>query len=416
MPALYDFCHSTNQPEAQFEDWMLRKIKTKRVDGEFQSSTIPYTPLSLIKEIFNNIEPIKNRCLNTKIGVLYTVEMAAYLGFLGFTDVIVITREWDDKISNAAGLLGYKYMPEDDVVKQGKKFDVIVGNPPYQAELKTLQDRLWMQFVDKSFELVADGGIVSLITPSNWAVTTELYEKWFVSHKVLAINMNECGRYFPNIAIPFSYYVIQNSPSCGSDTLFITDIGKFKAVLPVTPIGTIPHAISIYDKVLRTNLPTLTQACAPQTHYSYRKAGKVVDEPTDTYKYKVLVSPATSKKAEQWVWGKVVCPKQVGPRVIGYTYPGSWKNLVVSCDVQTTHGFIHIPVPTIEDAQSLKLVLASKLFLFLVKSMNSSRSIKVNTIQRLPLMDLSKIWTDQELYQHFNLTQDEINLIEGTIK
>ena len=34
----------------------------------------------------------------------------------------------------------------------------------------------------------------------------------------------------------------------------------------------------------------------------------------------------------------------------------------------------------------------------------------------VPVMDFSKTWTDNELYNYFNLTEEEIDLIEKTIK
>lgn len=39
-----------------------------------------------------------------------------------------------------------------------------------------------------------------------------------------------------------------------------------------------------------------------------------------------------------------------------------------------------------------------------------------NTYSFVPLQDFSKPWTDQELYQKYNLTQEEINFIESMIR
>ena len=35
---------------------------------------------------------------------------------------------------------------------------------------------------------------------------------------------------------------------------------------------------------------------------------------------------------------------------------------------------------------------------------------------KLPKIDLSKSWTDEELYKYFNLTQEEIDYIESQVK
>lgn len=295
------------------------------------------------------------------------------------------------------------------------KFDVVIGNPPYQAELKTLQQRLWMQFVDKAFELVVDRGYVCMVTPSNWATTPDLYTRWFVCHNPTYINLEECGKHFPGIGISFSSYIIQNTEYSGNDVSFTDTNGSYHGRLPAR-FGANERTISILTKVLESPHPKLSKAVAPHTHYSYRKAGKVSDVQTGEYTVPVLASPKTSKKDANYVWGRGICPKQIGPRVIGYTFPGTWKDMVVSSDLQTVHNFIHIPAHTMVEAEHLRITLTSKLFLFVVYQTNSPRGIKTATIQQLPLLDLTRSWTDAELYAHFNLTQEEIDLIESTVK
>ena len=68
---------------------------------------------------------------------------------------------------------------EDKWVKDFKgidKFDIIMGNPPFQPE-KTEQDKrqgghggkiLWDKFIVKSLELLATNGFLGFITPSSW--------------------------------------------------------------------------------------------------------------------------------------------------------------------------------------------------------------------------------------------------------
>jgi hypothetical protein len=50
------------------------------------------------------------------------------------------------------------------------KFDVIVGNPPYQkmSENGKKTEPIWQKFVEKSFEHCKEGGTVALIHPSGW--------------------------------------------------------------------------------------------------------------------------------------------------------------------------------------------------------------------------------------------------------
>ena len=49
------------------------------------------------------------------------------------------------------------------------KFDVVIGNPPYQEVTGAANAKaIWPKFVEKSFEICKEGGYVSLIHPSGW--------------------------------------------------------------------------------------------------------------------------------------------------------------------------------------------------------------------------------------------------------
>jgi hypothetical protein len=51
----------------------------------------------------------------------------------------------------------------------GKKFDVVLGNPPYQTETGSTRSKaIWPEFVKLAADCTADGGYVSLIHPNAW--------------------------------------------------------------------------------------------------------------------------------------------------------------------------------------------------------------------------------------------------------
>lgn len=67
-----------------------------------------------------------------------------------------------------------------------------------------------------------------------------------------------------------------------------------------------------------------------------------------------------------------------------------------------------MPEETIEGAKS---VFYTKLFRFIINHRTSQYS-DVKNINLFPKLDLTRVWTTEELYNHFNLTQDEIEYIE----
>jgi len=101
-----------------------------------------------------------------KILVLYTVEMAIQLVLRGFSrDNIAVYTEDECLVTRDAveRHLDMEYLTGD---LEDMKFDVIVGNPPYQGSGKGSQ--LWPSFVRLALEHINDDGVLSLIHPPSW--------------------------------------------------------------------------------------------------------------------------------------------------------------------------------------------------------------------------------------------------------
>lgn len=71
---------------------------------------------------------------------------------------------------------------------------------------------------------------------------------------------------------------------------------------------------------------------------------------------------------------------------------------------------------TLEKANNLLNYLKTKFVRFLVTPMLSSMNMSKNSFCFVPLQDFSKSWTDTELYKKYNLSQEEIDFIESMIK
>lgn len=115
----------------------------------------------------------------------------------------------------------------------GMKFDVVIGNPPYQGGSfgKAVYKSLWPLFWKKSLELAKDDGYVSLITPLTWcSPTTDLSKRdaidgkvrlWdvFNSYRSLA-DVTSVKAFFPGVGSTFSLVNVDKS---GSGGLSFTD-------------------------------------------------------------------------------------------------------------------------------------------------------------------------------------------------
>lgn len=71
---------------------------------------------------------------------------------------------------------------------------------------------------------------------------------------------------------------------------------------------------------------------------------------------------------------------------------------------------------TEETANNLAFYLKTKFVRFMHSLAKTSQDATSKTWRFVPLQDFSKPWTDEELYKKYNLTDDEIDFIENTIK
>ena len=97
------------------------------------------------------------------------------------------------------------------------KFDVIVGNPPYQDENKPNSHNLWTKFVEKSFTLVAPGGHLAFVTPNVGLRAGVL--NVFQNNHVVWYNGVDIKQHFPGVGSTFCAWMIQNTPKTDALTL-----------------------------------------------------------------------------------------------------------------------------------------------------------------------------------------------------
>lgn len=103
------------------------------------------------------------------------------------------------------------------------KFDVIVGNPPYQDSSGNIGNTLWDKFVLKSFDILTEHGYLCFLHPNGWRDVDGLFSeiKTTLLDKEIQYlemhDMNDGVRVF-GVQSNYDWYVLKNTSSTGKKT------------------------------------------------------------------------------------------------------------------------------------------------------------------------------------------------------
>lgn len=304
-------------------------------------------------------------------------------------------------------------MSYDDILAGGiaMKFDCVVTNPPYQHPNSPTK-KLWERFLAASYEMVTDGGVVASINPTNWMSNkSNMFVDFFTSQQTIKLNIRECERHFPGVDTMIGYSIVVKSPANGSLTTIVDQTGTVD--FDLSTIDVLPNhinSLSILTKLGAFNQET-PLAFIRSSETGTAKIAK--GEPTAACTYPVFRGWAKTKGI---MYGYSEVPHRLHdvPKVIFQEFSTDNKGFFVDTIAATENGYM-MPTQTIGEAVVLRSVLLSKLYQYAVWQLKHTRTIRPHMLNRLPLVDLTRSWTDEELYAHFNLTQEEIDLIEATV-
>lgn len=273
------------------------------------------------------------------------------------------------------------------------KFDVVIGNPPY---------KIYRQFITKSKEL---SSCVALIVPSTNFKDISNFSG--ISHYTFK------GCYFKNIQLLVSWFIYKENYN-GEINVLSSD--KFYQVnnLLIAPTDDI-FRFELTNKILKLNHSGI-QINSGRLHRSKSiidndgikcilSAGRhnqSFDEVTISPSQLNLVSGINKHKV---VFSSLYTIKAIGP----IKYAGKEYSCACGCR--------YISVNSIEEADNLISYLNSKLIKFIIPVLKgTSVTNSKDVFSKIPFVNIDHKWTDAELYDYFNLTEEEIDYIEETIK
>ena len=298
------------------------------------------------------------------------------------------------------------------------KFDGLVTNPPYadssHDESKNTLWRKWFEFD----ELLNDDGVFAEIIPSSWMGSPPIMKKHFLNEGELKVNLthlnrDECEKYFKGIGSNFSYFVYLKNKYGGQTKVVAKNVNKEieksklnlnDLIFNVLPRDLSTEAESILSKTLvnRELLGVLnTTVCHANNKHLWR------NECNDEFKYPIEKYPNVTiyynrEHPHQGI-PKVVIPTTTYYRVIYYTTNG------------TSQSMCYYNLKDDEDKDVVLNNINNKLFDYLNECFRYSNWNSVNLLRNLPKLPMDKKMSDKDIYDYFDLTDNDIKRIEGMI-
>ena len=366
------------------------------------------------------MEGLKNKIPNKFERKKHIIEKQLYMGELSKKNCFVVNQIFN--IDNKFKLNLY----EGDTLKINlneifgtTKFDIIIGNPPYNEELKTKKGSapaLYNKFIEF---YINKCNILSFIIPSRWFAGGKGLDKFrkmmlkridivYIKHYDNASNI------FGNLVDikgGVNYFLIDkdyndlcnyngselklNKYDILVDSKYYNIINKLiihKSLSNIF-IGQSYSGINSNDNRLidkKTNTTLLCYVSQQKGFIKYIEKNKITKD-RNFNKWKVITARASFK----------------GNSSFGNMFIGEPNQI---CN----QSYVIFEVKSDIEAKSLLSYMKCKLPNFMLSLRKISQDISESTCKWIPLPSLNKEWKDDEVYKYFKLSEDDIKLIKET--
>lgn len=321
------------------------------------------------------------------------------------------------------------------------KFDVIIGNPPYQlaSDGGTRDVPIYQHFVEQAKSL--EPRFISMVIPSRWMASglgLNEFRKSMLNDKRIRdlVDYPNAAEVFPSVGINGgACYFLWDAAHEGTCSVSSVRAGEVHGPASRTldefdVLVRDGRALDILRKVLSRDEPSINTILARDKEFGWTSnfdgfhaeecEGDLPLYYIRTMKRSVgYIARTEVAKSEHLIdtW-KVLVPAVGSGRerersgvdlVLG-------PSLIAPSPSVCTQSFLFFFVPSREQAESLQTYYATRFFRFLVSLRKITQHATHSTYQWVPMQSWDRAWTDVELYQKYGVTDDEIVFIESMIR
>lgn len=326
------------------------------------------------------------------------------------------------------------------------KFDVIIGNPPYQLNIGVEKENyavpIYQKFVEQAKKL--NPRYLTMIIPARWYAggrgLDEFRDEMLNDDRLSVIHdYPDAGDVFPGVQIKAGvcYFLWERDRhgDCSVTThLNGDDIGP--VVRPLLEKGNdtfirYNQAISIIQKVFNPVNRSFSELVSPQTPFGIVTSYKGTDKPQSStdlkmyisgndkkYKGKAFYAPydKITKGHDMIPWHKIYI-NMAGSGSDSFPHQILGKPFYGEPNTICNQSYLVIgPFKNKDECENAMSYIATKFFRFMVLQKKNAQHAMRGVYQLVPMQDFTKSWTDEELYKKYRLTEDEIAFIESMIK
>ena len=330
----------------------------------------------------------------------------------------------------------YQFIHNLDVNKVfNMKFDVIIGNPPYQLSDGGAQASaipIYHLFIQTAKKLRPR--YLTMIIPSRWfaggrgvdSFRDEMLHDRHITNLVDFPISSDC---FPGVEIKggVCYFLWERDTERDCKITTIQGNIEDSTTRPLLEKGGSTFirwnkAISILRKVQKFKEPTFDSLVSAQKPFGLRTY--VTGEYNKKTGYITLfrnggvgyINQNEITQHKEWVnQYKVFISRAYGA---GDEYPHQILNSPLFGEIETacTETYVVIgPFNSKENAFNVQNYIKTRFFRFLVLLIKNTQDAPKRVYSFVPMQDFSKTWTDEELYAKYNLSAEEIDFIETMI-
>ena len=328
----------------------------------------------------------------------------------------------------------YQFIHKKEVFSM--KFDVIIGNPPYQlqdAGDTTGASPIYQLFVNQAKKL--NPKYLSMIIPSRWFgggkgldnFRKDMLNDGQIRKIVDFTNASDC---FPGVDIAGGVcYFLWERDSSGDCEVTSHIAGKqYVSMRKLNQFDTFIRygtASTVLEKIQNKSKRFLSERVSSLRPFGLRTYVRPEDKGELTLFWsggegKFPLDKVTMGHEMIGKWKTITSIRSYDhgglPDKDGYRRVLSRVEMLPPQTICTETYIVIGSFDTEVEAKKLYFYLKTKLVRFLISLMSFSQDIAKKSYTLVPDLDLNEDWTDEKLYEYFGLDHDEITFIESHIK